>query len=132
MHALLSGRGDADPQLFAPRGERVELSIEVVRPLLACISSMATVLIPTWCWLASVFSSLSWTRSNRRLDRPVEFHGLVSRYAFVANSAWFEHLFGQYAQAGAAVLTSKAEMVARDRGAKLDPWQKAKGLLEDA
>jgi DNA-binding SARP family transcriptional activator/predicted ATPase len=66
------------------------------------------------------------------MERAVEVYGLVSRYRFAANSLWFEQVFGQYVEAGAAHLSAEAETAARDRGAALDPWQAAKRLREDA
>ena len=50
------------------------------------------------------------------IEQAVEVYGLVSRYAFAANSVWFEHVFGQYVEAGAAHLTPDAELAIRCRG----------------
>jgi DNA-binding SARP family transcriptional activator/predicted ATPase len=66
------------------------------------------------------------------MERAVELYSLVSRYDFVANSRWFEDVFGRYIEAAAATLSPEAEMDARARGAALDPWQVAKALLEDS
>jgi tetratricopeptide (TPR) repeat protein len=65
------------------------------------------------------------------MERAVEVYGLVSRYAFVANSVWFEHVFGQHVEGGAALLSPEVEEAARERGARSDPWQLAKELLEE-
>jgi DNA-binding SARP family transcriptional activator/predicted ATPase len=63
--------------------------------------------------------------------RAIEVWVLATRYAFVANSRWFEDVVGRHVRAAAAeVLTPEQIAAATARGETLDPWDTANELLQ--
>ena len=61
----------------------------------------------------------------------VELHALASRYPFVANSRWFEDVFGRHIDAVAGTLRPKVADAARERGRARDPEATVQELLAD-
>ena len=49
-------------------------------------------------------------------ERSVELYALASRYGYVANSRWFEDVFGRPIAAAAASLPPEVVAVAKERG----------------
>jgi DNA-binding SARP family transcriptional activator/predicted ATPase len=62
--------------------------------------------------------------------RAVEVWELARRYAFIANSRWFEDVVGRRITAAAAVLRPDEIAAAKTRGETLDPWETARELLQ--
>jgi predicted ATPase/DNA-binding SARP family transcriptional activator/tetratricopeptide (TPR) repeat protein len=62
--------------------------------------------------------------------RAVEVWKLASRYAFIANSRWFEDVIGRHVSAAAAGLAPEQIAAAQTRGETLDPWETARELLQ--
>jgi hypothetical protein len=66
-----------------------------------------------------------------QIERAVDLYALASRYAYVANSQWFEDVAGRHIAAAAANLPSDVVTAAQDRGRARDLWETAKELLEE-
>ena len=62
-------------------------------------------------------------------ERAVELYALASSYPFVANSRWFEDVFGQHIEAVAATLPPDVAEAARERGRARDLQATVKELL---
>ena len=62
-------------------------------------------------------------------ERAVELYALASRYPYVANSRWFEDVFGRHIDAVAATLPPEVAEEARKRGRARDLQVTAKELL---
>ena len=65
----------------------------------------------------------------REHERAVEVYALASRYPFVANSRWFEDVFGRHVDAIAATLPPEVAEAARERGRARDLHATVKELL---
>ena len=68
--------------------------------------------------LALAAASLLYVKQNR-IERGIELYALVEDHRFVANSHWFEAVWGQPVAAVAATLSSEQAQRARDRGREL-------------
>ena len=68
---------------------------------------------------------------QREVERAVELYALASRYAFVANSRWFEDVAGKHIAAVAATLPLDVVCAAQERGRSRDLWDTAQELLEE-
>ena len=64
-----------------------------------------------------------------KLDRAVELYALALRYPYVANSRWFEDVFGRHIDAVAATLPPEVAEAARERGRARDLQATVKELL---
>lgn len=64
-------------------------------------------------------------------ERAVELYALASRHPYVANSRWFEDVFGQQIATIAEALPPKAISAAQERGRARDLWATAKELLTE-
>jgi tetratricopeptide (TPR) repeat protein len=64
-------------------------------------------------------------------ERAVELYALASRYPYVAESRWFEDVFGRHIEAVAAALPPEVAEAARDRGRALDLQTTVKELLAE-
>ena len=64
-------------------------------------------------------------------ERAVELYALASRYRFVANSRWFEDVFGRHIEALAATLPPDVAEAARERGRARDLEATVKELLAE-
>ena len=64
-------------------------------------------------------------------ERAVELYALASRYPFVANSRWFEDVFGRHIAAIAATLPPEVAEAARERGRARDLEETVKELLAE-
>ena len=62
-------------------------------------------------------------------ERAVELYALASRYPCVANSRWFEDVFGRHIDAIAATLPLEVAEAARERGRARDLQATVKELL---
>ena len=58
-------------------------------------------------------------------------YALASRYPYVANSRWFEDVFGRHIEAVAATLPPEAVEAARERGRARDLDATVKELLAE-
>jgi tetratricopeptide (TPR) repeat protein len=65
------------------------------------------------------------------VERAVEFYALASRYPFVANSRWFEDVFGRYIAAAAAALPPEVVAAAQERGRARDLWATVEEMLAE-
>jgi len=63
-------------------------------------------------------------------ERAVELYALASRYPFVANSQWFEDVFGRHIAAVAAALPPEVVAMAQERGRARDLDATVAELLE--
>jgi hypothetical protein len=63
-------------------------------------------------------------------ERAVEIYALASRYAYVANSQWFEDVAGKQIAAVASTLPPDVVAAAQERGHALDLWATAQELLD--
>ena len=63
--------------------------------------------------------------------RAVELYALASRYAFVANSRWFEDVAGKHIAAVAATLPPEVVAAAQERGKARDLWATAEEMLKE-
>ena len=59
----------------------------------------------------------------------MELYALASRYAFVANSQWFEDVAGRHITAAAESLPPEVVVAAQERGRARDLWETARELL---
>jgi tetratricopeptide (TPR) repeat protein len=66
-----------------------------------------------------------------QIERAVEVYALASRHAFVANSRWFEDVFGRRIAAAAKSLPAEVVAAAQQRGRARDLWETAKELLAE-
>jgi hypothetical protein len=64
-------------------------------------------------------------------ERAVEFYALASRFAYVANSRWYEDLVGKRIAAIATMLRPVVVQAAQERGRARDLWATAEELLEE-
>ena len=64
-------------------------------------------------------------------EQAVEIYALASRYPYVANSRWFEDVFGRHIDAVAATLPPDVVEAARDRGRARDLEATVKELLAE-
>lgn len=64
-------------------------------------------------------------------ERAVEIYALASRYPFVANSRWFELVFGRHIEAVADTLSPEVVAAARERGRARDLYATAKELVAE-
>ena len=64
-------------------------------------------------------------------ERAVELYALASRYPCVANSRWFEDVFGRHIDAVAATLPPEVAEAARERGRERDLQATVKELLAE-
>ena len=64
-------------------------------------------------------------------ERAVELYALASRYPYVANSRWFEDVFGRHIDAVAATLPTEVAEAARERGCARDLQETVKELLAE-
>ena len=64
-------------------------------------------------------------------ERAAELHALASRYPYVANSRWFEDVFGRHIGAVAATLPPEVAETARERGRARDLDATLKELLAE-
>ena len=64
-------------------------------------------------------------------ERAVELYALASRYPYVANSRWFEDVFGRHIDAVAATLPPDVAEAARERGRARDLQATVKELLAE-
>ena len=62
-------------------------------------------------------------------ERAVELYALASRYPYVANSRWFEDVFGRHIEAVAATLPAEVVATVRERGRALALQATVKELL---
>ena len=62
-------------------------------------------------------------------ERAAELYALASRYPYVANSRWFEDVFGRHIEAVAAALPPEVAEAARERGRARDLDATVNGLL---
>ena len=72
----------------------------------------------------------SLKRHQGEVEQGIELYSLISRYDFVANSKWFEDIFGKQIAAMAVNLTPEIIQAAQERAQSLDVWQTAHALLE--
>ena len=64
-------------------------------------------------------------------ERAVELYALASRFPFVANSRWFEDVFGKRIAAVAANFPPEVVAAAQERGKARDLWETVEALLEE-
>ena len=62
-------------------------------------------------------------------ERALELYAVASRYPYVANSRWFEEVFGRWLAVIAATLPPEVVAAARERGQARDLWATAEELL---
>jgi len=65
------------------------------------------------------------------IERGIEVYSLISRYDFVANSRWFEDVFGHFIDSASAELAPEKLRAARERAQSLDVWETAQELLDE-
>ena len=63
------------------------------------------------------------------IEQAVELYALASRYPFVANSRWFEAVFGRHIVAVADTLPPEVVAAAEERGRARDLGETVKELL---
>jgi hypothetical protein len=61
----------------------------------------------------------------------VALYTLASQHPAMANSRWFDDVYGSPIAALSEQIPAEAVTAARARGRSLDPWQTAAGLLEE-
>jgi len=83
-----------------------------------------------WMFYALATTALLLAHRKREIQA-IEIYSLISRYAFVANSKWFEDVFGQRIKAIADRLPAKQAKAARQRAQSMEVWETAKKLLEE-
>jgi hypothetical protein len=59
----------------------------------------------------------------------LEVYALASRYAYVANSCWFEDMAGCHIEAAKAGLVAEVVAQAEKQGKERDMWATATGLM---
>ena len=72
-----------------------------------------------------------WRAERGEKERAVELYALACRYAYVADSRWFEQVAGRDLQAVAAALPSEIGQGAEERGRGRDFWGTVKELLAE-
>jgi tetratricopeptide (TPR) repeat protein len=65
------------------------------------------------------------------VERAVEIYELACQRPFVANSQWYEDVFGKHIAAMAESLPPEVVDAARQRGRERDPWETAKEILAE-
>ena len=68
---------------------------------------------------------------QERVHTALGYYALASRYPLVANSSWFEDVYGRPIAAITATLSSEVVAAAQKRGQTRDLWQTAQELLEE-
>jgi predicted ATPase/DNA-binding SARP family transcriptional activator len=66
-----------------------------------------------------------------RVERAVELYALASRWALVANSRWFQNVYGRHVDAAAATLPPEVIAAARERGRARDLRATVDELLDE-
>jgi predicted ATPase len=64
-------------------------------------------------------------------ERAIELYALASRHPYVANSRWFEDVFGQQIATAAGALPPQAILAAQERGRMRDLWATVEELLTE-
>jgi predicted ATPase/DNA-binding CsgD family transcriptional regulator len=86
----------------------------------------------TTLYLAAILPSLALLRASRGMEESaVELYALACREPYVANSRWYEDVFGRPIAQAAAALPPEVVEAAKERGRELDLWQTAESLLTE-
>jgi tetratricopeptide (TPR) repeat protein len=80
-------------------------------------------------WVLPALSLLLVDRDQA--EWAVDTYALASRYPLVANSRWFEDVFGRHIAAVAATLSSDVVTAAQERGRARDLWATVEELLAE-
>jgi tetratricopeptide (TPR) repeat protein len=87
---------------------------------------------PAFLHLLYAISTIAFLLIDRdEILKAVELYALVSKQPFVANSIWFEDVYGVYIQTAAASLPPEGVEVAKERGRTLDLMDTARKLLTE-
>jgi hypothetical protein len=86
----------------------------------------------TALYLAATLPTLALLKAEKgKTERAVELYALACREPYVANSQWYEDVFGRPITEAAATLPSETVEAAKERGRGLDLWQTAESLLQE-
>lgn len=86
---------------------------------------------PHFFWMFYALATTALLLANRgREINAFEVYSLISRYNFVANSKWFEAIFGHHLDAVANNLPAENVDSARIQANSMDVWETVKELLE--
>ncbi len=81
-------------------------------------------------WLLEAMAAAATMLAARgEAERAVEIYALLHRHPYVANSVWFDDMFGQMVAQAAAALPPSVGTAAQARGEALDLWQAARALV---
>ena len=82
-----------------------------------------------WMFYALGTAALLLAHQKQEI-RAIEVYSLIARYDFVANSKWFEDVFGRYLETVAGNLPEEDVEAARMRAQSMDVWKTASKLLK--
>jgi tetratricopeptide (TPR) repeat protein len=68
---------------------------------------------------------------NGAVEKGVELYALACREPYVANSRWYNDVFGRFIAEAAAALSPEVVEAARERGRGLDLWETAERLPQE-
>ncbi len=87
---------------------------------------------PVFLWFMYAISTIALLFIEKgEVPKAVELYALVSKQPFVANSIWFEDVYGVYIQTAAASLPPEGVEAAKERGRTLDLMDTARKLLTE-
>jgi tetratricopeptide (TPR) repeat protein len=82
-------------------------------------------------WMFYALATLALLLGHQGQDeQAIEVYSLLSRYDFVANSKWFEDVFGNEIEGITANLAPDNVQAAQERAQSLDVWETAQKLLD--
>jgi predicted ATPase/DNA-binding SARP family transcriptional activator len=83
-------------------------------------------------WMFYALATMALLLAHRGYEiRAVEVYSLIKRYNFVANSKWFEDVYGQHIENISKGLPAKKVEAARSRAQSMEVWDTTKRLLEE-
>ena len=81
-------------------------------------------------WLFYALATLALLLATRGQEiQAIEIYSLIARYNFVANSKWFEDVFGHHLETVAKNLPEDEVEAAQTRATVLDVWETVNELL---
>lgn len=81
-------------------------------------------------WMFYALSTATLLLAHQgKYERAIEIYSLILGYNFVANSKWFEDIFGVYIEAIAADLSAEVVQAAQERAQSLDIWKVVRELI---
>jgi hypothetical protein len=83
-------------------------------------------------YLAAILPSLALLKAKKgEKEKAVELYALACRESYVANSQWYEDVFGRPIADAVASLSPEMSKAAQEQGRALDLWETGETLLQE-